>query len=214
MKNTHATKLSSIAIATIAAAAANSANAALYNFTYSSQWVSTIVEGWTVNYNVVATGQMSIENGIIIAGSMSVVDNSFEDYYGTIGNNVFVGENLTGNYGLFAGDSSGQLQSLGGMGFDNAFNTALASPFTVVDSNTFSSYYSGGGALFTNPNGPAGSQYFAFTSLADGGVFVKVRSSAPDASRIDNGTFTYSAVPAPGAIALLGLAGLAGRRRR
>ena len=214
MKSAHAINLSSLALATIAAAATTSANAALYNFTYSSQWVNTIVEGWTVNYNLVATGQMSIENGIIIAGSMSVVDNSFEDNLGTISNAAFVGENLTGNYSLFAGDGSGQLQSQGGMGFDNVFNTALTSPFTVVDDSDFLSYYGGGGALFTNPNGPVGSQLFAFTSLANGGIFVKVRTSAPDATRIDNGTFTYSAVPAPGAIALLGLAGLAGRRRR
>ena len=209
-----AMNVSTLAITTIAAAVAAPSDAALYNFTYSSQWVATVVDGWTTTFDVVATGQISVENGIIVGGSMSVVDNSVDNYFGQTSNGVFVGENLTGNYDLVVGNGSGQLQSFGGMGFDNAFNTALASPFTVVESSSFSNYYTAGGALFTNQNGPFGSQLFAFTSTASGEVFVKLRSSQSDASRIDNGVFTYSAVPAPGAIALLGLAGLAGRRRR
>jgi hypothetical protein len=214
MKHLRTTHLSSLALIAIATSVAAPANAALYNFTYSSQSVTTVVDGWTTTIDVAATGQISVENGVIIGGSMSVVDNSFVNYYGEISNTVFTGENLTGNYSLFAGDGSGQLQSQGGMGFDNLFNTALTSPFTVVESSSFSNYYTAGGALFTNQNGPFGSQLFAFTSTASGEIFVKLRTSQFDASRIDSGTFTYSAVPAPGAIALLGLAGLVGRRRR
>lgn len=213
MKHLRAMHLSSLALAVIASAVATPADAALYNFTYSSQSFETRGKGWTVTIDVVATGQISVENGVIVGGSMSVVDNSTEDFFGSISNTVFVGENLTGNYGLFAGDGSGQIQSFGGMGFDNAFNAALASPFTVVTSD-FQDYYTNGGALFTNPNGPAGTQLFAFNSTSTGEIFVKLRTSQFDASRISGGTFTYSAVPAPGAIALLGLAGLAGRRRR
>jgi MYXO-CTERM domain-containing protein len=47
---------------------------------------------------------------------------------------------------------------------------------------------------------------FRFRSLVAG--------AATGSNRIDNVTVSVGAVPAPGAIALLGLAGLAGRRRR
>ena len=48
-------------------------------------------------------------------------------------------------------------------------------------------------------------------------LFMKVgynNGIAGSAVQFGEGTFTLGAIPAPGAVALLGLAGLAGRRRR
>ncbi len=58
---------------------------------------------------------------------------------------------------------------------------------------------------------------FVLSSSANMVLFMKVgynNGIAGSAVQFGEGTFTLGAIPAPGAVALLGLAGLAGRRRR
>jgi MYXO-CTERM domain-containing protein len=208
------TTITIAAVATAAIAVTNAANAAIYNFTFARQ--GTSVSGpFTTAYDIVATGQLTVVGGVITAGSMSVVDNSVvSSPWDAPTGNIFVGDNVGGTYTLFAGNGTGSLQSNTGMGFDNLFGASLPNPFTVVPSDSFQDYYTAGGALFANPNGTFGTKLFAFMSLPTGEILVKLRVGEGDASRFDGGTFTYSEVPAPGALAVLGVAGFVAARRR
>ena len=96
----------------------------------------------------------------------------------------------------------------------SSWTTILAS-YTVLQSG-------GGGAPGTWSSTTYNAIYSSSTSLAGAenasSVIVRFRSlvtsAASGSSRIDNVFINGNAVPAPGAIALLGLAGIVGRRRR
>lgn len=76
---------------------------------------------------------------------------------------------------------------------------------------TFSHFYSGTGA---NP-APGALQYTNSDVTLNLGSANNVLFTAPQFSpRVWNGTITYDVVPAPGAAALMAIAGLAGARRR
>jgi MYXO-CTERM domain-containing protein len=94
------------------------------------------------------------------------------------------------------------------------WSTVLAS-YTVLQSG-------GGGAPGTWSSTVNNPLYTSFVAVAaaDNQTEVifrfrsRVTAAAAGSSRIDNVIISSGAIPAPGAIALLGLAGLAGRRRR
>ncbi len=102
------------------------------------------------------------------------------------------------------------------MSLDGGTNwTTILASYTVLQSG-------GGGAPGTWSSTTYNALYTSTTSLAGAenasSVIVRFRSlataAATGSSRIDNVFINGNLVPAPGAVALLGLAGLVGRRRR
>ncbi len=214
--------------ATLSLALAASSQAALYNVSYSL--VGTRVDPYdsniVTNYDFQLTGQINVVNGVAVSGSVTVVDATTFNVYGYPGFGTH--GDMSGTYSLLAGDGSGNVQTHWSMGFDNRFNVNAANPLSVGTSSFHEAVpgltrMTSGGLMFVMDGAnPAFNAITIFqqsnlsSEFLDGGFTygLKLQGIENDAAHANGGTLTYSPVPAPGAIALLGLAGMAARRRR
>ena len=173
--------------------------AATYSESYVDSWVSGLGNGtWSANlgngafqFDTTPYYKTAAQRNYITLTASSVA----------LWNNI-VATNATGNFTF-------QLtQSLSSLGFVSGRAATNIGEFTVLDVNSTSFTVN-----FTQINN---SPFPAFLNIWGLEQRSTVYSANGDTVTYQNGTGTIigGAVPAPGAIALLGLAGLAGRRRR
>lgn len=209
-----------IGIAAIALAASTQANAQSITTVFSSNNAGSAGGGVyfdiTVGANPISiTGfdvnTTALSNGLIVpfrawttvAGGTSVGNQA----------NPLAWTQVASGSGIGAGLNLPTAITLGGSFILNA-NTTYGMALSLSDGtgvNNRAHAYSGTGA---NP-APGALQYVnADLTLNLGSATNVLFSGTPFSPRIWNGTIYYSVVPAPGALALLGLAGLVGGSRR
>lgn len=183
-----------LAAALCAAAVTSGASAALYNISYNYSDVG--------GRYMSLTGSIDVVNNVAVSGSLS---GSESGGFGSWLN--FNGATLN----LFNTYTDGQVRETYPLGgpwgatYDNVFNAAAAMPVTT-DGLYFKS-------TTVQDVGFGGQCYFNAILRNDGAGNYQLFINNGDPETI-GGSATFSAVPAPGAVALIGLAGAFGGRRR
>jgi len=147
-------------------------------------------DGWGRPITMSANGGMTNWIGSWVDGGGGAENRSNQTSWG------LTGASYNGNFGGFS-LSAGAQSTI-------TFTVAIASlGMSIGDTFSFDAYSSGGG------NGDS-----AVDALANPNVAITSWGQAYDSGASNSFSYTLSAVPAPGAIALIGVAGLMGRRRR
>jgi hypothetical protein len=147
-------------------------------------------DGWGRPITMSANGGMTNWIGSWVDGGGGAENRSNQTSWG------LTGATYNGNFGGFS-LSAGAQSTI-------TFTVAIASlGMSIGDTFSFDAYSSGGG------DGDS-----AVDALANPNVAISSWGQAYDSGASNSFSYTLSAVPAPGAIALLGVAGLMGRRRR
>jgi len=147
-------------------------------------------DGWGRPITMSANGGMTNWIGSWVDGGGGAENRSNQTSWG------LTGATYNGNFGGFS-LSAGAQSTI-------TFTVAIASlGMSIGDTFSFDAYSSGGG------NGDS-----AVDALANPNVAITSWGQPYDSGASNSFSYTLSAVPAPGAIALIGVAGLMGRRRR
>ena len=147
-------------------------------------------DGWGRPITMSANGGMTNWIGSWVDGGGGAENRSNQTSWG------LTGATYNGNFGGFS-LSAGAQSTI-------TFTVSIASlGMSIGDTFSFDAYSSGGG------NGDS-----AVDALANPNVAITSWGQAYDSGASNSFSYTLSAVPAPGAIALIGVAGLMGRRRR
>jgi len=147
-------------------------------------------DGWGRPITMSANGGMTNWIGSWVDGGGGVENRSNQTSWG------LTGASYNGNFGGFS-LSAGAQSTI-------TYTVSIASlGMSIGDTFSFDAYSSGGG------NGDS-----AVDALANPNVAITSWGQAYDSGASNSFSYTLSAVPAPGAIALIGVAGLMGRRRR
>lgn len=147
-------------------------------------------DGWGRPITMSANGGMTNWIGSWVDGVGGAENRSNQTSWG------LTGATYNGNFGGFS-LSAGAQSTI-------TFTVAIASlGMSIGDTFSFDAYSSGGG------NGDS-----AVDALANPNVAITSWGQPYDSGASNSFSYTLSAVPAPGAIALMGVAGLLGRRRR
>jgi hypothetical protein len=147
-------------------------------------------DGWGRPITMSANGGMTNWIGSWVDGGGGAENRSNQTSWG------LTGATYNGNFGGFS-LSAGAQSTI-------TFTVSIASlGMSIGDTFSFDAYSSGGG------NGDS-----AVDALANPSVAISSWGQAYDSGASNSFSYTLGAVPAPGAIALLGVAGLLGRRRR
>jgi len=147
-------------------------------------------DGWGRPITMSANGGMTNWIGSWVDGGGGAENRSNQTSWG------LTGASYNGNFGGFS-LSAGAQSTI-------TFTVAIASlGMSIGDTFSFDAYSSGGG------NGDS-----AVDALANPNVAITSWGQPYDSGASNSFSYTLSAVPAPGAIALMGVAGLLGRRRR
>jgi hypothetical protein len=147
-------------------------------------------DGWGRPITMSANGGMTNWIGSWVDGGGGAENRSNQTSWG------LTGATYNGNFGGFS-LSAGAQSTI-------TFTVAIASlGMSIGDTFSFDAYSSGGG------NGDS-----AVDALANPNVAITSWGQPYDSGASNSFSYTLSAVPAPGAIALMGVAGLLGRRRR
>jgi len=147
-------------------------------------------DGWARPITMSANGGMTNWIGSWVDGGGGAENRSNQTSWG------LTGATYNGNFGGFS-LSAGAQSTI-------TFTVAIASlGMSIGDTFSFDAYSSGGG------NGDS-----AVDALANPNVSITSWGQPYDSGASNSFSYTLSAVPAPGAIALIGVAGLMGRRRR
>jgi MYXO-CTERM domain-containing protein len=184
--------VSVVAAAAFALIATSSASAAIIEFTYSGvasgQWLNGLYSGQSFTDRAVT----------ITARSLTELVTPWSDGYKTNTSGVTV---TIEGYGLF-GVTSDTAVWVGNTFGRSGFGIRNSSDILSLGNSAFDTWN------IQSSLGPITSPgVFAEGNLGTVGGFVKLTGSTAM-------TFTATVVPAPGAVALVGLAGLAGSRRR
>jgi hypothetical protein len=147
-------------------------------------------DGWGRPITMSANGGMTNWIGSWVDGGGGAENRSNQTSWG------LTGATYNGNFGGFS-LSAGAQSTI-------TYTVSIASlGMSIGDTFSFDAYSSGGG------DGDS-----AVDALANPNVAISSWGQAYDSGASNSFSYTLSAVPAPGAIALLGVAGLMGRRRR
>jgi hypothetical protein len=147
-------------------------------------------DGWGRPITMSANGGMTNWIGSWVDGGGGAENRSNQTSWG------LTGATYNGNFGGFS-LSAGAQSTI-------TFTVSIASlGMSIGDTFSFDAYSSGGN------NGDS-----AVDALANPNVAITSWGQAYDSGASNSFSYTLSAVPAPGAIALMGVAGLLGRRRR
>jgi hypothetical protein len=147
-------------------------------------------DGWGRPITMSANGGMTNWIGSWVDGGGGAENRSNQTSWG------LTGATYNGNFGGFS-LSAGAQSTI-------TFTVAIASlGMSIGDTFSFDAYSSGGG------DGDS-----AVDALANPNVAITSWGQPYDSGASNSFSYTLSAVPAPGAIALMGVAGLLGRRRR
>jgi hypothetical protein len=147
-------------------------------------------DGWGRPITMSANGGMTNWIGSWVDGGGGAENRSNQTSWG------LTGATYNGNFGGFS-LSAGAQSTI-------TFTVSIASlGMSIGDTFSFDAYSSGGG------DGDS-----AVDALANPNVAITSWGQAYDSGASNSFSYTLGAVPAPGAIALLGVAGLLGRRRR
>jgi len=147
-------------------------------------------DGWARPITMSANGGMTNWIGSWVDGGGGAENRSNQTSWG------LTGATYNGNFGGFS-LSAGAQSTI-------TFTVSIASlGMSIGDTFSFDAYSSGGGSGDS-----------AVDALANPNVSITSWGQAYDSGASNSFSYTLSAVPAPGAIALIGVAGLMGRRRR
>ena len=147
-------------------------------------------DGWGRPITMSANGGMTNWIGSWVDGGGGAENRSNQTSWG------LTGATYNGNFGGFS-LSAGAQSTI-------TFTVSIASlGMSIGDTFSFDAYSSGGG------NGDS-----AVDALANPSVAISSWGQAYDSGASNSFSYTLGAIPAPGAIALIGVAGLLGRRRR
>jgi hypothetical protein len=147
-------------------------------------------DGWGRPITMSANGGMTNWIGSWVDGGGGAENRSNQTSWG------LTGATYNGNFGGFS-LSAGAQSTI-------TYTVSIASlGMSIGDTFSFDAYSSGGG------DGDS-----AVDALANPNVAISSWGQAYDSGASNSFSYTLSAVPAPGAIALMGVAGLLGRRRR
>ncbi|MFM7052438.1 MAG: hypothetical protein ACKOYN_09950 [Planctomycetota bacterium] len=122
---------------------------------------------------------------------------------------------IGGGEGFASGNSTNADPDWGAAGFNQAQVPFLAAGTTTAGAGWFNGNPPNNQGLQSGGKVKLG-QFVVAAADAQSTLFLKIGyNTGPNTSVVfGEGTFQLNAIPAPGAVALLGLAGLAGRRRR
>ena len=147
-------------------------------------------DGWARPITMSANGGMTNWIGSWVDGGGGAENRSNQTSWG------LTGATYNGNFGGFS-LSAGAQSTI-------TFTVSIASlGMSIGDTFSFDAYSSGGGSGDS-----------AVDALANPNVAITSWGQPYDSGASNSFSYTLSAVPAPGAIALIGVAGLLGRRRR
>ena len=147
-------------------------------------------DGWARPITMSANGGMTNWFGSWVDGGGGAENRSNQTSWG------LTGASYNGNFGNFALAAGAQSTI--------TYGVSIASlGMSIGDTFRFDAYSSGGG------NGDS-----AVDALANPNVAITSWGQAYDSSTSTSFSYTLTAIPAPGAIALIGLAGLVARRRK
>jgi hypothetical protein len=147
-------------------------------------------DGWGRPITMTANGGMTNWIGSWVDGGGGAENRSNQTSWG------LTGATYNGNFGGFS-LSAGAQSTI-------TFTVSIASlGMSIGDTFSFDAYSSGGGGGDS-----------AVDALANPNVSITSWGQPYDSGASNSFSYTLSAVPAPGAIALIGVAGLLGRRRR